>query len=78
MWVVVLVADEDALGRPPHAMFFIVLFQTLQAGGDGGIFFGLRLFRAECVVAERKESDRCWLVGGEGFWNDGTAQGLIL
>ena len=50
--VVVLVANQDALTRPPHAMFAIVLFQSSQSVLDGWIFLRLCFLRAECVVAE--------------------------
>ena len=30
--VVVLVADQDAFARPPHAMLLVVFLQTFQAG----------------------------------------------
>lgn len=34
----VLVHDEDALDRPPHAKVFIVVLQALQPGSYAGIF----------------------------------------
>ena len=32
VWVVVLMADQDALAGSAHAMIDVVLFQSLQAG----------------------------------------------
>jgi len=51
VWVVVLVTDEDALTCPSHAMFLVVFFKSLQAREYGGVFLGLAIFGAECVVA---------------------------
>lgn len=51
--VVVVVAYENAFASPPHAILNVVLFQTLQAGKDRGVFLGLRLFCAKGVVAQR-------------------------
>ena len=49
--MVMFVTDEDAFAGAAHAVELIVLFETLKAGEDGGIFFGLIFFRAEGVVA---------------------------
>lgn len=65
MRVIVFMADKDALTRPSHTMLLIMFLQSLQPGHDRGVFFWLLLFGAECVIAERVESDRLWLVGIE-------------
>lgn len=72
MWVVVLVADQDPLTRPPHPVLLIVLFQPLQSREYGGILFRLILFRAERIVAERKEADGLGLVRREGLGEYGS------
>lgn len=48
--VVVLVADEDALARPAHAVGGEVLLQPLQTRDDRRVLLGLRLLDAERVV----------------------------
>jgi hypothetical protein len=76
VWVVMLMADEDALAGTSHTMFHIVLLQPLKTCEDGGIFFGLGLFSAECVVGEGVEADGLRLVVVEGFGKDGRVGGL--
>lgn len=73
--MVVLVADEDALACAAHAMLVVVFLETLEAREHRGVFFGLVLFRAEGVVAEREEADAGGLIGGERFWEDGPSEG---
>ena len=51
--VVVLVADKYAFTCPSHAMFLVMLFETLQPRKNRRILFWLSIFCAECVVAER-------------------------
>lgn len=46
MRVTMVVHDEDALDRPPHAEVLIVILEALETCGDGGIFFRLSFFRA--------------------------------
>lgn len=67
MRMIVLVANQNPLTRPPHPMLLIVLFQPLQSREDGGIFFRLVLFGAEGVVAERKEANGLGLICREGL-----------
>lgn len=67
MWVIVLMADEDALAGSTHAMLIVVLFQSLQASEHRGVFFRLVLFGAEGVVAKREETDGGRLVCVECF-----------
>ena len=55
--MVVLVADEDAFAGAPHAMVFVMFFEALEAGEDGGVFFGLVFFGSECVVAQGVKAD---------------------
>lgn len=55
--VIVLVADEDALASAAHSMGCVVLLEASQAGEDGGVLLGLRLFDAKRVVGERVEAD---------------------
>lgn len=74
--MVVLVADQDALARPSHAVGLVVFFQTLEASEHGGVFFRLGLFGAEGVVGEGVEADCLGLVGVEGFREDGGVGGL--
>jgi len=72
MRMIMLMADQDPLTRPSHPMLLVVFFQPLQSCEDGGIFFRLVLFRAEGVVAERKEANGLGLVRGEGLGEDGS------
>ena len=62
VWVVVLVTDQDALAGSAHAMFFVVLFQSLETRVHRRIFFRLVLFGAKGVVAEREKADGWRLV----------------
>ena len=70
--VVVLVADQDALAGSAHAMFHVVLFQSLQTGEHRGVFFRLMLFGTESVVAQREEAYSRRLIGVERFRDDGS------
>lgn len=74
--MVVLVADEDTFAGAAHTMRDIVLFETFEAREDRGVFFGLCLFRAECVVGEGVETDCFWLIGVEGEGESGRVGGL--
>lgn len=58
---------QDALAGPPHAMLLVVLFESSQPRLDRGVFFGLVLFRAERVVAQRVEADGFGLIRVEVF-----------
>lgn len=57
MWVIVFMADQDSFAGSAHAMFHIMLFQSLQTCEYRGILFGLMLFGAESVVAEGEEAN---------------------
>lgn len=57
MWVIVLVADQDAFAGSAHAMFVVVLFKTLQSRHHRRVLLGLRLLDAERVVGQRIQSD---------------------
>lgn len=76
MGVVVFVADQDPLARPAHAMLVVMFFQPLQSRQHRGVLFGLVLLGSEVVVAEGVEADRFWLVGGEGFGEDGPVSAI--
>lgn len=67
--MVVLVADEDALAGPPHAMFHVVLLQALQPSHHGRVLLRLGLLYAERIVGQGVDADCLGLVGleGEGF-----------
>jgi len=70
MWVVVLMADQDALTRPSHAILLVMFLESLQSGKDRRIFFGLCLLCAKCVVAERVQTNSLGLVPVEIEWLD--------
>lgn len=72
MRMIVLMADEHALARAPHAVRLIVLLQPFQARQHAGIFLGLRLLGAERVVGQRVQADCLRLFGGEVVGRDGT------
>lgn len=74
--VVVLVADQHTLARPSHTMFLVVFLKALQAREHRGVFFGLRIFGAEGVVAERVQAYRLGLVAVEVFGEDGAVERL--
>lgn len=72
MRMVVFVADQHTLARPPHAMFLVMFFEALETRAHRWILFWLRLFGAEGVVGEGVETDGFGLVFGEGFGDDGA------
>lgn len=74
--MIVLVADQDSLAGAPHAVLDIVLFETLEAREDGGVFFWLGFFGAEGVVGEGVKADGFGLVGVEGDREDRRVGGL--
>ena len=74
--MVMLMADEDTLAGPAHAIFLVMFFKSFQASDNGCVFFRLILFRAERVVAERVEADGFWLVRIKGFGDDWSVGGL--
>lgn len=53
-------------------MLLVVFLETLQAREDARVFFRLRLFGAEGVVAEGVEADCFRLVCGEGGGEGGS------
>ena len=55
--MIVFMADQDSLAGSTHAMFLVVLFQSLQTREHRGILLWLVLFGPEGVVAERVEAD---------------------
>ena len=55
--MVVLMADQDSLACSTHAIFLVVLFQSLQACEHRRILLWLVLFGPKGVVAERIEAD---------------------
>jgi hypothetical protein len=67
MRVIVLVADEDTFTGSTHAMFRVVLLQSLQTRKHGRIFLWLAILRPECVVAERVQTYRFGLIRVEVF-----------
>jgi hypothetical protein len=67
MGVIVLVADEDAFTGSTHAVFRVMLFQSLQARKHGRVFLRLAILCPECVVAERVQTYRFRLVRVEVF-----------
>lgn len=76
--MIMLMADQDPLARAPHAMLLVMLLQPLQPRQHRRVLFGLVLFGAEGVVAERVEPDRGGLVCGEGVGEDGAVRRLEL
>ncbi len=70
------VADEDSFAGSSHSMLDIVLFESLEACEDRGVFFRLGFLSAEGVVGERVEADRLGLVGVKGFGEDRRVRGL--
>lgn len=62
MWVIVLMADQDALACPPHSMLLVVLLQPIESRKNRGIFFWLVLFRAKCVITEGEEANGFGLI----------------
>lgn len=76
MRVIMLMTNQDALTRPPHAMLLIMFLQALQTRQHRGVFFWLSLLRAEGVVGERVQSDSLGLVGIEGVGKGGGVGGL--
>lgn len=63
--VVVLVADENALAGPSHAVFIVVLLEPPEPRDNGGVLLRLRLFDAKCVVGQGVEANGLGLVGFE-------------
>ena len=70
MWVIVFVADQDALAGSAHAMFDVVLFQSLQTCKHRGVLFWLVLFGTERIIAEREEANSLRLICVECFGKD--------
>jgi len=70
MRVIVLMTDENALTRPSHAILLVMFLESLQSGKNRGVFFGLCLFCAKGVVAERVQTNSPGLVSIEVKWLD--------
>lgn len=66
MRMVMLMTDQHSLARAPHAILVVVFFESPQSVLHRWVFLGLRLFRAESVVAEWVQSDGGWLFVVEG------------
>jgi len=71
--VVVLVTDQNSLTRPAHAMLLVVFLEALQARKHRRILFWLTVLGTECIVAERVEAYRLWLVAVEILGECGPA-----
>jgi hypothetical protein len=71
-----LVAHEDPLAGPPHAVHDIMLFEALEARKNGGVFFRLGFFRAKGVVRERVKADCFGLVAIERLGENRRVGGL--
>ena len=69
-----LMANENALAGPAHAMLLVVLLQSFQPRKDRRIFLRLCLLGTESVIAEREESNGLWLVVAERFRDDWPCQ----
>lgn len=78
VWMIVFMADQDSLAGSAHAMFLVVLFQSLQACEHRGILLWLVLFRTEGVIAERVQADSRGLVCVERPWNDRSVCLVLL
>ena len=78
VWVIMFVADEDSLAGSTHAMFFKVLFQSLQAREHRGILLRLMLFGTERVVAQRVEANGRRLICVKRLGNDGPIRLILL
>ena len=77
MRVIVLVTHQHSLARPPHPVLIIVLLQSSESCQHRRVLFGLVLFRAEGVVAERKQPYFLGLICSERLRQDGTGGRLI-
>lgn len=78
VWMVVLVADQDALAGSAHAMLYVVLFQSLQAREHRGVLLWLMLFGTKGVIAKREEADGGRLIRVECFGQDGSICVMLL
>jgi hypothetical protein len=77
--VIVLVADQNALTCPPHAMFLVVFLESLQACKYRGIFFWLSILCSESIIAKRIQADCLGLIRIEIFrqgWAGGGQSNL--
>ena len=72
MRMIMLMANQHALTRAPHAIRLVMFLQPFQAREHAGIFLGLRLLGAERVVGQRVQADCLGLFGGEVVGSDGT------
>ena len=75
--MVVLMTDQDSFARPSHSILCIVFFESLESRENRWIFFRLMLFCSECVVTERVESNRLWLIRIEGRREDRWVLALL-
>ena len=76
--MIMLVAYQDALACPAHAMLGIVFFQSLQARQNRRVLLWLAIFGAKGVVAEWVQADGLGLVGVEVLGKDGPVGRLSV
>ena len=72
--MVVFVADQDALTCSSHAMFLVMLFESLQSRKHGGVFFRLAIFCSKGVIAERIQADGLGLICVEVLGKNGAVR----
>lgn len=75
VWVVVLVANEDALAGSSHAMLFVMLLEPLESSHDRRVLLRLCLLDTERVVGQRVQADGLGLIGLEWEGDDGRFGG---
>jgi hypothetical protein len=73
MGMIVFMADQNALARPPHAIAIIMFFKSLEPGCHRRVLFWLCFLGSKRVVGERIEPDRLRLVGSERGRDDGPS-----
>ena len=78
VWMVVLVADQDALAGSAHAMLYVMLFQPLQAREHRGVLLWLMLFSTKGVIAKREEADGGRLICIKSFGQDRSVCVMLL
>lgn len=68
--MIMLVANENTLARPPHAILLVVFLKSFQSRKYRWILFGLILLSTERVIAERKQANGFRLVRREELWEN--------
>src|SRR4051812_3406601 len=76
MRMIVLMTDKNTLASSSHAIFVIVLFQSLQPSENGRIFFWLLGFGSKRILAQGIQSYRWRQVCCERGWIDRTMNEL--